>query len=79
MTNSIIADKQPKAVNLEHGKEYYFCSCGHSSQQPFCDGSHDGTGLTPLSFTPKKSGTAYLCQCKQTKNPPYCDGTHADL
>ncbi len=79
MTNPIIADKQPKAVELEQGKEYYFCSCGRSSQQPFCDGTHQGTGLTPLPFTPEESGTAYLCQCKQTKNPPYCDGSHADL
>jgi len=74
-----IAQKGPFAVELEAGKNYHWCACGKSSNQPFCDGSHKGTGITPLSFTPEKTGTAYLCGCKHTKNPPYCDGAHHKL
>lgn len=79
MTSPIIADKEPKAVELKQGEAYYFCACGRSSDQPFCNGAHEGTGLTPIAFTAEESGTAYLCQCKQTKTPPYCDGSHAKL
>ena len=74
-----IAQKGPFAVELEAGKNYHWCACGKSSNQPFCDGSHKGTGFTPMSFTPEKTGTTYLCGCKNTKNPPYCDGTHHKL
>ncbi len=72
----IIAKKGPFAVELEAGKNYHWCTCGRSANQPFCDGSHKGTGMTPMAFTPEKSGTAYLCGCKHSKNPPYCDGSH---
>ena len=72
----VVADNKPIAVMLEAGKEYHFCRCGRSKNQPFCDGSHQGTGFTPLAFTPAESGEAYLCQCKQTKTAPYCDGSH---
>ena len=73
-----IADVKPKQADLEK-KEYYWCACGLSNNQPFCDGSHAGTGFSPKSFTPDEPGEAYLCMCKQTANPPYCDGTHASL
>ncbi|MFV7772041.1 glutamate synthase-related protein [Shewanella marisflavi] len=76
MTKPVIADNKPKKVELTKGKEYYFCVCGRSNSQPFCDGSHKGTGLTPKAFTPEESGEAYLCACKHTGNAPYCDGTH---
>nr|WP_086940837.1 glutamate synthase-related protein [Thaumasiovibrio occultus] len=76
MSNPIIADNKPVKVVLEQGKEYYFCACGRSANQPWCDGSHAGTGMTPKAFTAKDSGDAYLCQCKQTVDAPYCDGTH---
>ena len=66
------------AVNLEPG-EHYWCSCGKSSNQPFCDGSHRGTEFTPVKFTVDKAQESYLCLCKHTKNPPFCDGTHAQL
>lgn len=75
----IIAKKGPFAVELEVGKNYHWCACGKSANQPFCDGSHKGSGITPKSFTPEKSGEAHLCGCKHTKNPPYCDGTHHSL
>jgi CDGSH-type Zn-finger protein len=79
MTTPKIAQKGPYNVQLEEGKRYHWCACGHSSNQPFCDGSHKGTGITPLAFTAEKTEEAHLCGCKQTKNPPFCDGTHNNL
>ncbi|QYJ96877.1 CDGSH iron-sulfur domain-containing protein [Shewanella alkalitolerans] len=76
MVKPIIADNKPKKVELTKGKEYYFCVCGRSNSQPFCDGSHKGTGFSPKAFTAERSGEAYLCACKHTGNAPYCDGTH---
>ncbi|VAW91800.1 Glutamate synthase [NADPH] large chain [hydrothermal vent metagenome] len=72
----IIADNKPINVSLTKGEEYYFCTCGRSNNQPFCDGSHAGTEFNPTPFTAEQEGEAYLCQCKQTQNPPFCDGTH---
>ncbi|MGJ8586422.1 MAG: glutamate synthase-related protein [Marinosulfonomonas sp.] len=81
MTKSvpIIAAKHPAKVDLEKGKDYYWCQCGMSKSQPFCDGSHAGTDTTPLKFTAEETGSAALCQCKATANGPFCDGTHASL
>lgn len=62
-------------VDLEEGKEYLYCSCGLSDNQPFCDGSHQGTIFKPVKFKPNYK-KCYLCLCKRTKNPPYCDNTH---
>ncbi len=78
-TVPIIAAKAPAMVELEEGKNYFWCRCGMSKNQPFCDGSHAGTDITPIKFTAEKSGKAALCQCKATGNQPYCDGTHARL
>jgi len=75
----IIADRKPARAELEAGKKYYWCRCGRSANQPFCDGSHRGTGLTPLAFEVEQDTEAYLCQCKATGNAPYCDGTHKRL
>jgi glutamate synthase domain-containing protein 2 len=72
----VIAGNKPIKVALEKGEEYYFCTCGRSSNQPFCDGSHAGTDFTPKSFVADESGDAYLCQCKHSENLPYCDGNH---
>ncbi|HLZ32703.1 MAG TPA: CDGSH iron-sulfur domain-containing protein [Nitrospira sp.] len=58
---------------------YHWCRCGRSKNQPFRDGSHKGTGLTPLEFSLTETKQVALCQCKQTKNPPFCDGTHKTL
>ena len=74
-----IAGRQPIAVELEQGKKYAFCACGHSAKQPFCDGSHRETPFTPQVFTAEKSGQAHLCMCKRSGNIPFCDGTHATL
>lgn len=75
----IIAATSPAGVELEEGKTYYWCRCGRSSNQPFCDGSHAGTDITPLEFVAEKSEVAYLCRCKGTASAPFCDGTHAKL
>ncbi len=79
MSKPIIAEKKPVKVELEAGESYFWCRCGRSKNQPFCDGSHKGTGIEPLEFKPDESGDAYLCRCKATGNPPYCDGTHNKL
>ncbi len=75
----VIVQKAPFATELEGGKTYYWCACGKSANQPFCDGAHKGSGLAPKPFVAEKSGTAYLCGCKATKNAPYCDGSHKSL
>ena len=79
MTNSakpIVADNKPAKVNLTKDEEYYFCTCGRSKNQPFCDGSHAGTSFKPKSFVAEESGDAYLCQCKHSSSNPFCDGSH---
>ncbi|HSP00931.1 MAG TPA: glutamate synthase-related protein, partial [Thioalkalivibrio sp.] len=79
MTQPRIAALTPMAVELKAGKKYHWCSCGRSKNQPFCDGSHQGTDFTPVAFTPDEDGEAHLCRCKHTGNPPYCDGSHVGL
>ena len=64
---------------LEANRQYYWCACGLSKSQPFCDGSHKGTGITPLAFSVEQTKSAWLCTCKKTANKPYCDGTHNKL
>ncbi len=75
----IIAATRPVKVDLEDGKTYFWCSCGRSKNQPFCDGSHAGTEMKPQKFTAEKSGAAFLCQCKASANAPFCDGAHARI
>ncbi|KAI8620796.1 iron-binding zinc finger CDGSH type-domain-containing protein [Chytriomyces sp. MP71] len=66
----------PFRVDLEPGKEYYYCACGLSKNQPFCDGSHRGTGITPIKFKVDEAKKYSLCGCKETASAPFCDGTH---
>ena len=73
---AVIAQKAPYAVDVTEGGKYYWCACGRSANQPWCDGSHKGTGIEPTGFTAEKTGTVYLCGCKQTGNVPFCDGAH---
>ena len=79
MDQPTIAAKKPKKTELTAGEEYYWCACGKSSNQPFCNGAHRGTSFAPKKFVAEETGPAFLCQCKYTKNPPFCDGTHAKL
>lgn len=74
-----IAQKAPYVVELEVGKEIYWCACGQNKNQPFCDGSHKGTGFVPVAFKPLETGKKYLCGCKYSKNKPFCDGSHSNL
>lgn len=70
------AGDAPARVSLKEGETYCWCACGRSSTQPFCDGSHQGTGLDPTVFVARKSETVALCTCKQTGSAPLCDGSH---
>lgn len=79
MTEPKIAAKAPIAVDVEAGKTYYWCACGLSAKQPFCDGSHKTTEMKPLAWTAPESKSAYFCACKHTKKSPLCDGTHKAL
>lgn len=78
MTDPKIPFRTPESRKLEPG-EYYWCSCGRSSNQPFCDGSHQGTEFTPLRFEVKETKWMNLCRCKKTGTPPICDDSHEDL
>ncbi len=79
MTKGKIAAKAPIAVDVEAGKSYFWCSCGQSSKQPFCDGSHKETGFSPVKWTAEEDGKKFFCACKQTEGAPFCDGTHKAL
>ena len=78
MAEPKIAAKEPIAIELEPGT-YYWCKCGESKNQPFCDGSHKETEFSPVEFKIDEPKKHYLCQCKRTSNAPFCDGTHKKL
>jgi CDGSH-type Zn-finger protein len=79
MSEPVVAQKAPYPVAVEAGKSYYWCACGLSASQPFCDGSHKGTGLAPMPFKADASKTVYFCGCKATTKAPMCDGSHSRL
>ncbi len=79
MSDPVIAQKEPIAIEVEAGKSYWWCACGQSKNQPFCDGSHKGSDFVPMEFKAEKDGKAFFCGCKRTDNSPLCDGTHAKL
>ena len=73
-----IAFREPRVMELDPGT-YYWCACGRSASQPFCDASHRGTEFTPHRVDIAEKRKVALCQCKHTSNPPFCDGTHRKL
>ncbi len=75
----VIAAKAPIKIAVEGGKDYWWCSCGKSSKQPFCDGSHKGGSFSPMKYTAEKTGDAWFCACKGTGKSPLCDGSHKAL
>jgi CDGSH-type Zn-finger protein len=79
MSKGHIAAKAPIAVEVEAGKNYFWCTCGKSAKQPFCDGSHKDTGFTPMKWTAEEDGKKFFCACKQTDGAPFCDGSHKGL
>lgn len=76
MSNPVRAANSPFAVEVESDKTYFWCSCGKSGQQPFCDGSHKGSDFSPVKYEATENKTVYFCGCKETKNQPFCDGSH---
>ena len=79
MSEPYIADTKPKPVELKAGETVWWCTCGRSKSQPFCDGSHKGSDFTPLKFTAEKDDKFFFCQCKLSGNPPLCDGSHKTI
>jgi CDGSH-type Zn-finger protein len=73
-----VAQKSPFITVLEEGN-YYWCACGKSKNQPYCDGSHKGTGFSPVMFEIKDQTKVALCGCKYSNKKPFCDGTHKNL
>ncbi len=76
MSSPIVAQSEPYGVELEAGKNYAWCACGRSANQPWCDGSHRDTEFSPIVWKAEKTETVFLCGCKSTGDSPYCDGTH---
>lgn len=79
MAEPVPAQKAPYKVDVEAGKKYFWCACGRSKNQPFCDGSHKGTGLNPVPYEAEAPGAVFFCGCKSTGRKPLCDGTHNSL
>ncbi len=79
MTDPIPAQKAPFKVSVEAGRKYFWCACGRSKKQPFCDGSHTGTDLAPVLFKAEKSEDVWFCGCKASGRKPLCDGSHNAL
>ena len=78
MAEPFIVQRGPFAVELAPG-DYWWCACGRSRRQPFCDGSHKGSAFTPARFTISEAQKLWLCGCKHTSGRPFCDGTHKKL
>ncbi len=78
-TGPNIAQKAPYGVVVEAGRRYWWCACGRSANQPWCDGSHKGSGFTPVEYVAAESTKVWFCGCKHSARKPLCDGTHKTL
>lgn len=76
MTDPVRASDTPFGIDVEAGKTYFWCACGRSASQPFCDGSHADTGITPVKYEAEESTSVFFCGCKSTGTAPLCDGSH---
>jgi CDGSH-type Zn-finger protein len=76
---AVVAQKGPYNIDVEAGKSYWWCACGKSANQPFCDGSHKGSAFSPLKFDAERTQTVWFCGCKASGTKPRCDGTHNKL
>ena len=79
MAKGEVAGGSPERVEVEAGKSYFWCTCGKSAKQPFCDGSHKGTEFAPMKWTAEEDGPKFFCTCKQTDKEPFCDGSHSKI
>ena len=79
MDKPVATQNAPMPVNVEAGKKYYYCTCGLSEKQPFCDGAHKDTSFTPTIYEAEESKTVYFCACRASKKGHLCDGTHKEL
>lgn len=79
MSEPVIAQTSPYGVEVEEGKNYFWCTCGKSEKQPFCDGTHRGSEFKPVKYTAEATKKVFFCGCKQTGKQPVCDGSHNKL
>jgi len=79
MSNGKATQNSPYRVEVEEGKSYFWCACGQSANQPFCDGSHKGSEFSPMKYVAEKDGMVAFCGCRQSASQPMCDGTHRTL
>jgi len=78
MSDPVIAQRAPYTLELDAGT-YYWCACGKSKTQPFCDGSHKGSEFSPIKFELTEQTKVWLCGCKHSAKKPFCDGAHKKL
>ncbi len=79
MAEPIVAQKSPYEFDVVAGRNYLWCACGRSEKQPICDGSHSGSGITPIVYRAEEAKTVWFCGCKASAKKPLCDGTHKSL
>ena len=79
MSSPIRASDTPYKVEVEAGQSYFWCACGRSKTQPFCDGSHKDTNFTPVKYEAIESKNVFFCGCKSTESQPMCDGSHKNI